>query len=456
MIKMEENKEHKKEHEHNTEHKEHHVEHKKEHEHHAEHKKEHEHKEHKEHEHKEHHVEHKKEHHEHKEHHDHHKPVHHVPKKKPQVSGLVFILGVVVFALVVYNSFQIATVDNILKQTELDAIEAAKPAEIQLTVINVDCEDCFDVSSFADSLASSKVTVTETTELDSSSEEAKALIAKHGIEKLPTVIVSGETEKESSLGLKLRGKTKESDGEYFYTAQTPPYVDAATGEIAGMVSVVELTTTACTTCFNVSLLRDQIEMMGVTFGTVEEIAVNTAKGKGLIEEYNIDRAPALIFSDQLKLYPDVTQAWPQVGSVEEDGSFVTRTTNPPYYDLTDKKVKGLVTMTVLSDETCEECYDGLEMHEQIMLRMGVFISEIKEHDASSEDGALLMEQYEIEKLPTILLTGDVVDYTYLTSSWAQVGTVEDDGTYVFRLVEFANQPYLNVSTGSVIEMIQLS
>ncbi len=452
MIKMEENKEHKT-HEHNTEHKEHkeheHHERKKEHEHHVEHKKEHEHKEHKEH-------EHPKEHEKHKEHHAHHKPAHHMVKKKPQVSGLTFILGVVVFALVVYNSFQIAAVDSILKQAEIDAIEAARPAEIQLTVINVNyCEDCFDVSSFADSLASSKVVVTETTVIESSSDEAKALIDKHGIVKLPTVIISGEIDKEKTLGNKLKGKTKESDGEYIFTALTPPYIDAATGDVAGTVSVVELTTTACTTCFNVSLIRDQIELMGVTFGSVEEVDANSAKGQDMIAEYKIDRVPALLFDKQLTLYPEVTQAWSQIGTIEEDGTYVTRTTNPPFYDLTDKTVKGLVTMTVLSDETCEECYDGLEMHEQIMMRMGVFVAEVNEHDSSSEEGALLMEQYEIEKLPTILLTGDVAEYTYLTGSWAQVGTVEDDGTYVFRLVEFANQPYLNVSTGSVIAMMQL-
>ncbi len=42
-------------------------------------------------------------------------------------------------------------------------------------------------------------------------------------------------------------------------------------------------------------------------------------------------------------------------------------------------------------------------------------------------------------------------YPNLVEAWKQVGTVETDGTYVFRLVEFARQPYKDLITDSVVD-----
>jgi len=47
----------------------------------------------------------------------------------------------------------------------------------------------------------------------------------------------------------------------------------------------------------------------------------------------------------------------------------------------------------------------------------------------------------------VLLTGDTELYTGLEQIWEEVGTVEDDGTFVFREMEAIGQPYREIGEG---------
>ena len=53
-------------------------------------------------------------------------------------------------------------------------------------------------------------------------------------------------------------------------------------------------------------------------------------------------------------------------------------------------------------------------------------------------------------MPTIILTGDADKYPSMTGVWPTVGTVEDDGAYIFRKVEVLRQTYKDLTTGEVV------
>ena len=69
---------------------------------------------------------------------------------------------------------------------------------------------------------------------------------------------------------------------------------------------------------------------------------------------------------------------------------------------------------------------------------------------SSKEGKALIAEYGIEKVPTILIKGDAGAYPSLVKAWKSVGTVEQDGTYVFRKLEIIKKTYKDLATGEVV------
>ena len=179
---------------------------------------------------------------------------------------------------------------------------------------------------------------------------------------------------------------------------------------------------------------------------------DSKEGQGLIKKYTLERLPTLILSKDLDVYGiEIIKAMNQVGSVEEDGSYITRDIALPYLDLNANKVIGLVSMTVLVDDSCSECYDPDEFHKPILQRMGVVFKDEERVDISSSKGKALVEKYNIQKVPTVILEGDVEEYPALVNAWIEVGTVESDGTYIFRKVEVAQRVYNDLTKGKIID-----
>ncbi len=103
-------------------------------------------------------------------------------------------------------------------------------------------------------------------------------------------------------------------------------------------------------------------------------------------------------------------------------------------DITEKKVKGLVTLTLLDDKSCTECYN-VSLHKLVLDRFNMYIEDERMVDITDSEGKYLINKYSITQVPTIILSGEVSEYTALTNIWDQVGTVEEDGSYVFRKLE---------------------
>ncbi|MDO8740740.1 MAG: hypothetical protein Q7J54_04195 [Candidatus Woesearchaeota archaeon] len=218
------------------------------------------------------------------------------------------------------------------------------------------------------------------------------------------------------------------------------------------VSSVYIKASSCESCSDLTGLVPALKNIGVVFGNEKTFDASSAEGKQLIDRYKILKLPAFIFSKEISQYEEVTSAWSQMGSVEKDGSYVLRLINPPYFDIAASKVTGFVDITYLTDNSCKACYN-VTVHKIILSNpqsFGMAISAERYVDISSETGKELVRKYNITLVPTAIISKDAALYPSLTVVWPQVGSVESDGSYIFRDLSVLKVVYKNIANNTII------
>jgi len=329
---------------------------------------------------------------------------------------LVIILG----GIILINLILISIINVEYSNKLSEAKELARPAEIELITITPVCTDCFDINNVIDTLKSKNVKITKETTL--SKDEVKDLIDKYKITKLPSLIVKGEIDK-FDLGL-----TKKDDALIFDEPQ-PPYLDLTSNKVEGRVSLTLITEPTCAECTDLGVIVDQLKQL-MTISSENTLTTNQASD--LIQKYSIIKVPTIILSKDASVYPNMAKDWTQIGTVESDGMFIARDINSPYLDLTTNEIKGIVDVIYITDKSCSECYNST-VHKQILDNFGVYVN--KEETRDVQDSTSLISKYNIDKVPTIILSKEASAYPRLTAVWKDVGTVEEDGTYIFRKTE---------------------
>lgn len=347
----------------------------------------------------------------------------------------VFIwLILILFLIFIFNTFSINTLKKDVTEKVALAEEEARPAEIELTIIDSACPNCFDINLITDNLKSKNIEITNEETL--TKDQASDLIQKYSITKLPSLIVEGEIDK-FDLGLEKK------DNVLLFNNPEPPYYDLATNTVLGLVELTLINDQTCTECTDLSPITNQFKQI-MTISNEKTLSRDQASD--LISKYSITKIPTIILSKEASLYGIIIGDWDQVGTIENDGSLVVRDVNPPYIDVITNKVKGIVKLTYIVDKSCTDCYD-VTNHKQILDNFGVYISGEETKDIS--ESSSLISKYNIEKIPTIILSEQSSEYPRLTAVWKDVGTVEDDGTYIFRETQLMGVSK-DLTTGEII------
>lgn len=113
----------------------------------------------------------------------------------------------------------------------------------------------------------------------------------------------------------------------------------------------------------------------------------------------------------------------------------------------EAELRGRFSLIYLTDKSCSECYD-VSQHRPIIEAYAAKPFEEKTVDVADSEGQGLVADYGIKKLPTIILKGDLSVYSAFQEIWPQVGTIEEDGAYVFRDAGVMGL-YFNLETGKV-------
>lgn len=188
----------------------------------------------------------------------------------------------------------------------------------------------------------------------------------------------------------------------------------------------------CKECFDIKQVSDFVEgALGVKYSSKKEYTSNSKNAELLIKTYNIKVLPTFILQGDVKsIKLDELFDSASIGKLE-DKTFVYANKFPPYYDVESKAVKGKFSITYLIDDTCADCYD-VYLHNTALSNLVMTPTASSTIDVSSDEGGKLLSDYKIQYVPTILLSGDLDTYQNFKKLWETVGTIEGDGTYIFR------------------------
>jgi len=345
---------------------------------------------------------------------------------------------VAIILLSLLNLFFVYTLTSSLEPKQADV---PKPAELKMVKISSSaCDGCFDIELVVSAINKSGISFASEKSLDSSSSEAKALISKYSISKLPAIVITGDVGKAD-----LSQFARKVDDAYVFSDAPMPYVNASTGEVVGKVSLFIVKDSSCSDCFDISSLPAQLEQAGVKVSETKVLELNSTEGRGLVSRYAIKRVPVAVLSKGLSAYPDIVGGWSRLGTIESDGSYVLREAIPPYVSVDTGEVVGRVSLTIINASSCSGCFSPTGLPASVFLQGGVKISNVKTLDANSSEAKALISKYNLTRLPGIVVSKDLSAYQILLKDWDIFGSEEPDGSFVWRNVS----PYVSIGTGEV-------
>lgn len=374
--------------------------------------------------------------------------------KKDSLNSLLYILLTVLFIFSLINISLLTARTKKVKEVAEIAQELRRPALLEATkIVPLDCNDCYDVERALAAINGQNVNITSERTLRFDSKDAKSLIRLHRIEKIPAIVVTGEINKTEHLRKFFESNGRVTDNTTaVYANIRPPYYDVKKGEVVGRVTIVQIIDSSCKECRTLGGIVAYLKQVGVGIVEDEAYEYDSMEGNSLIHEYNISRVPALLISRDISFYPEVKQQLVTTGAQLQDEYYAVHALAPPYRDVKENRIVGRVDIIMLKDDACKECYD-VGIHKQILTRMELAITKEDTVSVSSDEGKELLKKYTILRVPTIILRGDLEAYPFFTQIWPQAGSVEDDGSYIFRHLSVLGPgiKYKDLMTGEIIE-----
>ncbi len=249
-------------------------------------------------------------------------------------------MGAILILLAIMIGFSGQT-NLLLGKKMVASQEAARPAKIDLTILTADeCRECYDIKPIIAEIKKYNIAVTEKI-VTAGSEEGKDLIKQYGITKAPSLIATGELEKDAGLNTVLAKIGQIKNNTFILTAVGAPYIVTSTGEVKGKVQLTEITDGQCQECYQVAVHEAILKNYGFPTSDKKMIDINSAEGKNLRTKYKITMVPTIILSGEVGEYQAIKSVWPQVGTVEADGAYVFRAGVPQmgaYKDLMSGKM----------------------------------------------------------------------------------------------------------------------
>lgn len=213
----------------------------------------------------------------------------------------------------------------------------------------------------------------------------------------------------------------------------------------GNAQAVVITADDCKDCSSPESFLSEIKTQGIVIGKNRTVGAGSREGKKLLAQYTITKLPTVLLRH---VSEEVLSSLREFGDVAKDGTFVLRDVVPPYRDVATNTTKGRFGIILLTDTTCKECYDAA-LHKTPLAHLGMIPADEKTVDVADTEGKQLIEKYHIETVPTLIMQGDLVEYKSLNQVWSQVGTIEADGSYVFRKGQESMGTYRILKTGEI-------
>jgi len=231
--------------------------------------------------------------------------------------------------------------------------------------------------------------------------------------------------------------------------------NASSEALSKSVAVTFITDPACQGCDSAAKvalqLAQQAGQFGITLGKEARVTFDSPEGMALIRRYGIEKVPTLVLSKEAGSSAALQSAWRSVGSIESDGAFVLRDLQPPYREVSSGRVVGVVELIELTAPGCADCFPIASVSAAFK-NLGIFLSKETSLPLGSPATSELIGRYNVTKVPTVVLKGDIGAYSGIRSAIGRVGSFEPDGSYVLRIPP---PPFIDLQQNRTVGLIEV-
>lgn len=255
--------------------------------------------------------------------------------KKSLKINLNALLLIVLFILILSGLITAVKYNSYFSEVLAAAEEEKRPSSLEvLWITDSECNNCADFQPFIKLLEKNKDVEFEVKKVEYNSDLGKKLVATYKIEKVPNMIIRGETKRKSVLADWI-SLGRWQDDDFVFTSIKAPYRETNSGKIRGKFELIYLTKEECQACYDVTVHSSILDRLAMKPTNIVELSSSSEKGGNMIEKYKIEKVPTIILRGDLSVFPQFLKLWGQVGSVEKDGSYVFRKTGlmGNYWDL---------------------------------------------------------------------------------------------------------------------------
>src|SRR3989338_5878613 len=230
-----------------------------------------------------------------------------------KTENILIVIAIVIVIVSVVNIILTSAMYMSVLEKDRISKEEAKPANVQVVQIMYSgCNECSGLSYVIDALRQQNVNITEQALDHMLSDEAKSIVSKYGIKKLPALVITGEINKPllapfwNKIGADVRRDS------IVYETPNPPYYNVLLNKISGNVKITILKDSSCQDCFDIIGFADYLKTAVYSSDTTI-LEYNSSEGNDFVKQYNISRIPSVILSQEFGIYP-IADAWPTVGT----------------------------------------------------------------------------------------------------------------------------------------------
>ncbi len=204
----------------------------------------------------------------------------------------------------------------------------------------------------------------------------------------------------------------------------------------------------CFKCFATEHVLDYLIKKGLNLTIKENYIQDSEEYAELVEKLGITKLPVVVLSGNLKGLDNILTVFEK-----RDEYLIFEAAEPAFYYIPSKKFIGYVDLIYLKDKECKVCSKLGAFIEDMDTKMGVTFTEKKAVYPDSKEGKELIKKYNIKKVPSLIFTRELLEYSYIAKSWDKIGSIESDGALVLREI---TPPYKNPQTGEVEGIVDVT
>lgn len=343
---------------------------------------------------------------------------------------LVFGIVAVIVALLIVNIFFLWGLQKTAPPQPPGTTPTENKSEL-VAIVSNNCPKCVELTGLIDQLKQLGVTFSERSIVFETDSEAKELVQKYGIQKLPGVVLKTIPADFSLLSERWQALgTVEDKNVLVLREMPPPYFDIASSSTKGLVEFWSISKTDCSDC-TPAPETIALEQFGIVFFKSNELADAEPEAQQLIERYSITKLPTVILSSEIKEYSQIASLLEAGGDFSADGTWVLRNPVPYYWDLNQNKKMGALSLTRITFADCNGCFALGQLEEFLAQNLSLQIAFDQNLDWSTIEGKKFVSDYNIFKIPTLVLSGEIDAYKGLEEGWLSFGFVAANQQLVF-------------------------